>query len=230
MMGSGFNPLTMAPAVWYDPSDLSTMWQDSARTTPASIDGVVGAIDDKSGNARHATQATTASKPILRKVGSLFRLQFDGVDDFMTANFGATIPQTMTAILAATMDVGTLPFSRVFDGLNGVDRVLMGYQDNLNFLAFAGTTNMFVAQAIPMAATVWSARFAGAASHLRRNAVQVSAANAGANSLSGLTLGNSFGATEPLMGTLSQLIIVPAAVADYTGVEQFVATKAGVVL
>ena len=36
---------------WYDPSDLSTMFQDSAGTTPVTADGQpVGLIRDKSGN------------------------------------------------------------------------------------------------------------------------------------------------------------------------------------
>lgn len=57
---SGFLPHTRitgtAPTstfAWYDPSDLSTLWSDTARTTPATVDGLVRAIDDKSGNGRH---------------------------------------------------------------------------------------------------------------------------------------------------------------------------------
>lgn len=38
---------------WYDPSDISSLWSDTARTTPAVVDGLVRAIDDKSGNGRH---------------------------------------------------------------------------------------------------------------------------------------------------------------------------------
>ncbi len=48
---------------WYDPSDISTLWQDSARTTPVTTSGQpVGAIDDKSGNGRHLLQATAANR------------------------------------------------------------------------------------------------------------------------------------------------------------------------
>lgn len=49
---------------WYDPSDISTLWQDSARTTPVTASGQpVGAMDDKSGNGRHLLQATAAARP-----------------------------------------------------------------------------------------------------------------------------------------------------------------------
>ena len=50
--------------VWYDPSDLTTLFQDSAGTTPVTATGqTVGKILDKSGRGNHATQATTASRP-----------------------------------------------------------------------------------------------------------------------------------------------------------------------
>ncbi|SDY39586.1 hypothetical protein SAMN05421754_100887 [Nitrosomonas sp. Nm58] len=53
---------------WYDPSDFSTMFQDSAGTIPVtSVGQSVGKILDKSGNENHATQATTSKKPILKR-------------------------------------------------------------------------------------------------------------------------------------------------------------------
>ncbi len=49
---------------WYDPSDLSTMYQDAAGTIPVTAVGQpVGKILDKSGRGNHATQSTTASRP-----------------------------------------------------------------------------------------------------------------------------------------------------------------------
>ena len=67
---------------WYDPSDLSTMFTDTAGTTPAAVGDPVGRINDKSGNDNHATQETAAARPILRQtVGGLYYLEFDGVDD-----------------------------------------------------------------------------------------------------------------------------------------------------
>ena len=57
--------------VWYDPSDLTTMFEDSAGTTAVhtpgngTADSPVGKILDKSGNGNHATQATSTSRPTL---------------------------------------------------------------------------------------------------------------------------------------------------------------------
>ena len=52
--------------VWYDPSDMSTMYQDSAGTVPVTaVEQPVGRILDKSGRGNHATQATTTCRPTL---------------------------------------------------------------------------------------------------------------------------------------------------------------------
>lgn len=52
--------------VWYDPSDLSTLFQDSAGTVPVTaVEQPVGRILDKSGRGNHAFQATSTSRPVL---------------------------------------------------------------------------------------------------------------------------------------------------------------------
>lgn len=81
--------------VWYDPSDFSTLFQDSAGTTPVTaIEQPVGRILDKSGRGNHASQSTTTSRPILRQeAGGQYYLAFDGTDDWLSTaniNFSAT--------------------------------------------------------------------------------------------------------------------------------------------
>ena len=52
--------------VWYDPSDLTTLYQDAAGTTPVTaVEQPVGRILDKSGRGNHATQTTSTSRPVL---------------------------------------------------------------------------------------------------------------------------------------------------------------------
>lgn len=54
------------PGVWYDPSDLSTLFQDAAGTTPVTaVEQPVGLMLDKSGNGNHAFQTTATSRPVL---------------------------------------------------------------------------------------------------------------------------------------------------------------------
>ena len=74
---------------FYDPNDLSTMFQDAAGTIPVTAVGQpVGLILDKSGRNNHAYQTASASRPILRKnaVTGANYLEFDGSDDSLLTN------------------------------------------------------------------------------------------------------------------------------------------------
>ncbi len=84
-----WNPLSLfeasEPGVWFDPSDLTTLFQDSAGITPVTAAGqTVGKMLDKSGRGNHATQTTLAQRPTYQ-IDSTGRpyLAFDGVDDGM---------------------------------------------------------------------------------------------------------------------------------------------------
>jgi hypothetical protein len=75
--------------VWYDPSDLSTVFQDAAGTIAGAVDQPVGRILDISGNDNHASQAVSGDRPTLRSSGGLYWLEFvAGVnDELRTSNF-----------------------------------------------------------------------------------------------------------------------------------------------
>jgi hypothetical protein len=64
---SGFNPRQISGlALWLDASDSSTLFQNSDGTVPATATSdPVGYWGDKSGNARHAVQATAGSRPAI---------------------------------------------------------------------------------------------------------------------------------------------------------------------
>ncbi len=93
-----FSPLDLFASgeqgAWYDPSDLSTMFQDRAGTTPVTADGqTVGKILDKSGRGNHAVALSDAARPLYKTSGGLHWMQFDGVDDSLSTaaiNFTST--------------------------------------------------------------------------------------------------------------------------------------------
>ena len=61
------------PGAWYDPSDISTLFQDEAGTTPVTaVEQPVGRMLDKSGRGNHATQATTTKRPVYSRRVNLF--------------------------------------------------------------------------------------------------------------------------------------------------------------
>ena len=81
---------------WFDPSDLSTLYQDAAGTTPVTaVEQPVGKMLDKSGNNWHATQPITASRPTL---SARYNLCFSTEDirSYYQFNAGASAfgPQT----------------------------------------------------------------------------------------------------------------------------------------
>lgn len=56
-----------AQGAWYDPSDYTTLFQDSAGATPVTaVEQSVRLMRDKSGNGNHATAPSDASRPVLR--------------------------------------------------------------------------------------------------------------------------------------------------------------------
>jgi hypothetical protein len=90
--------------VWYDPSDMSTMFQDTAGTVPVTAIGQqVARINDKSGRGNFAIQATAASRPLLQQDGAgKWYLAFDGVDDgLQTAPFDFGAVAQLMAVAGA---------------------------------------------------------------------------------------------------------------------------------
>lgn len=100
--------------VWYDPSDLSTLFQDSAGTIPVTAAGQpVGRMLDKSGNGFHALQPTAAYCPTLQIESGRPYLQFDGVDD----RFNITTPNSADL---------TFTSKTLFIGLNHTSAIASG--------------------------------------------------------------------------------------------------------
>jgi hypothetical protein len=84
------------PGYWLDPSDFSTMWQDSAGTTPVTaVNDPVGRITDKSGNGVVFTQATSANRPLLKQDSNgYYYLDFDGSNDYLGATANVNLSST----------------------------------------------------------------------------------------------------------------------------------------
>ena len=68
--------------LFYDFSDMASLFQDVAGTTPITASGQLGArINDKSGNVNYATQSNSALRPQFVQAGGLSYMSLDGVDD-----------------------------------------------------------------------------------------------------------------------------------------------------
>lgn len=150
-LGRGFSPASLFSSsekgAWYDPSDLSTMFQDSAGVTPVTAaNQQVGLIRDKSGNNNHASQSTAGSRPTLRQFGSLWYLEFDGVNDFL---------------VTGAIDFTSQSEMSIFAGVNKASDVAPGVLCELS--ASVLTNNFSFALLAPdvAAATDYKAQFKG---------------------------------------------------------------------
>lgn len=93
---------------WYDPSDLATLFQDSAGTTPVTAVGQpVGLILDKSGNGNHASQSTSTARPLLSARVNLLT----ATEDFTAgANWGVG-----STTLGGSITAGGVTLTRVVE-------------------------------------------------------------------------------------------------------------------
>ena len=122
---SDFSPRSLfaasEPGVWYDPSDFSTMFQDTAGTVPVTAVGQsVARINDKSGRGNHATQSSASSRPILQQdANGKYFLLFDGSDDFLVT--GTITPGTDKAqVFAGVRKLSDAGQGAVIDRKSGV--------------------------------------------------------------------------------------------------------------
>lgn len=180
-----FSPLSIPGLLLWLKAD-GVLWQDSARTTPATLDGdPVGGMDDASGNGRHVTQATSTKRPTLRLAVQNGRpvARFDGVDDNLRAAFTLNQPHTRFAVLLnRSSQVGN---NLLLDGATNDSAYF--------YFTAANTATIYAGAGVSAAAAgtgwnVWRGTFDGAASKVSVNAGAVTTGNAGAANAGGVSL------------------------------------------
>lgn len=120
---------------WYDPSDLSTLFQDSAGTTPVTaVEQPAGKILDKSGRGNHASQPTSAARPVLSARSNRLLQSENMMGDAWaglsgcTRTAAASNPTGFTNAATYTHDGVTAPADSF------VRQVGSGYVDRVRFL------------------------------------------------------------------------------------------------
>lgn len=178
---------------WYDPSDLTSLKQNSDGTGAVTADGdPVGYMADKSGNGNHLIMATAAARPLYKTSGGLHWLLFDNVDDRMrTALFASSIASPYTRLVALART--TVDFAAHYISDGGADD-----QANLLFKNDAGNSVEMYAGVAGIAISgagsttndlVIESAVNGASSRLRIDLGAAATGNAGTNTLTGLSLG-----------------------------------------
>jgi len=103
---SGFlNPASITGLqLWLDASDAGTLYDATTGGSLVAADGSVARWEDKSGNARHATQSTAGNRPVRKTAiqGGLDVLRFDGTNDYIsTASFSKSAGITVFCVVKA---------------------------------------------------------------------------------------------------------------------------------
>ncbi len=172
------------------------LWQDSARTTPATADGaLVGAWDDLSGAGRHLLQATNADRPALKlsiQNGKPI-VRLDGSVTFLQAAFTLVQPEHVFIVYKSRV-IGAGNFNDcVFDGANNQS---MGLYSNTvpQTVIYGGLSLVYNANVCNGVFGQITALFNSAggvtASYIRENGVtRVTGDPSNLRNASGLTLG-----------------------------------------
>lgn len=216
---------------WYDPSDLSTLFQDSAGTIPVTAAGQeVGRMLDKSGRGNHVTQATTSLKPILRQDGGgRYYLEFDGVDDFLNASSNSQIVGPEIGAFYGVVHRGSV------SAVGATSKYKFGNFSStvLRFTSLAMRDYEFASQVSTGTRSVFGFRFdAGFDVEAYKNGVSVGTATHTADSPNGdspLWIGQVASGADRFYGDLYGLVIRKAtfAAGEVTSLMNYLNTKTG---
>ena len=184
---------------WYLADTLSTITKDGSN--------LVAQWNDYLGSGHNLAQGTAGQKPVWSSSG----IQFDGVDDTMTASFTINQPTFLYLVLKEIWVSG----GRLFDGGSpngGYVRMVAGPSLGLN----AGSYITYNYDMPDNTFVVMRALFNGASSKLIINAGTPATGNCGANNMGGLTLA-SYGTGQ--YGNVQIKEIIMRKVSDSSGNE-----------
>jgi hypothetical protein len=177
---------------WLDADDNATVWQDSARTTPATANGdVIGALDDKSANAYHELQTTATNKPlgILNAYKGRRTIRFDGADNYLTKDFGASYAQPNMFFIVCNFIGASGEF--VFDTPAGTNRNVLSDSGGVSMGFNAGIGRTW-AHTLPTGLQLIRILANGASGSVFVNGVSKTTGDMGANPLTGMIFGARF--------------------------------------
>ena len=226
-----FSPLQLSPALWLDASDALTLYDATTGGSLVLADGVVARWEDKSGNARHATQATLANRP-LRKVSiqnGKDAIRFDGFNDWMlNSGFVGTSNITIFAVVKANSKPCVF-----IDSNSAVQHALYrgGNTDLNNKFAFgAGSVSTEASISDSINVVLLTVIRNSNISTIRKNGIDGLSANVGTNILSGYRIGDIRAQVVngyQLNGDIFEILIFPTALsnAERQSVESYLNAK-----
>ncbi|MFM8006212.1 MAG: hypothetical protein ACKO86_15000 [Dolichospermum sp.] len=191
------------------PAQISTdLWLDAADSSTIILNGsTVSQWRDKSGNERHATQATAANQPVYQATGLNGRptIGFDGTNDALLSSFSLALPATVIVVfrINAYKSFGVIYGNATTNtlGLHSSNSALYNFDGSeVRTLSTTLTTTPI------MVASTWSSN--QIQSHVNGgNAFTFSTSNP---NFTGLVIGDASVGSQTLNGSISEIVITSA--------------------
>jgi hypothetical protein len=228
-----WSPAEISTALWLDAADSSTITESG---------GAVSQWNDKSGNNRHATQATSGNRPTVGTtvLGGLRTVSFNGTTQWIqTGAYTGSQPLTMFCIAQTNVTTGPGAFRQyVFDTANFVlgsaNRQLLALRGNqTNTIAiFAGSSFGNSGVATTASPRIVGSHFSGESSFLAIDGTFYSlSSNPGIadNTFGHVIGGGNLGTNDMLDGYVAEFVVVLGAANTDTRqrIEGYLAHKWG---
>jgi hypothetical protein len=198
--------------IWIDFSDANYLFTDAGSTKVSSDGDAIYQANDKSGNDYHVVQATAGSRPLYKTniQNSKSVARFDGSDDWMDKNYGATMsqPNTFFSVWKSNNAEGDVCY--IYDGYGSSRQALLssaGATPDCYYM-FASKNFYLTTTPFPKGSfVIICALFYGANSTLWENSSSKGTGDTGADGLTGITLGARLSThASPLDGDFCELI------------------------
>ena len=226
-----FSPLTLSPSLWLDASDTTTLYDATSGGALVAPDGGVARWQDKSGNARHATQVTAGARP-LRKSAILNGksvLRFDGVDDVLGHPLGVVGDNTVFMVVKSTAVGGGTRILFSATSPNDSLNVYLREDNAANWGVYRISGLKSSGQSVIGAYKIISTQSVGANGSFTQNGTLIPFTDTGFYSDANLRRGiggNGFGA-ENFNGDIAEILVFPTALSttDRAKVESYLNLK-----
>ena len=142
---------------WYDFSDLSTMWQNSAMTTAvASSTDPIRVIEDKSANGFDLDSGSDAARPTYTESGGLRFADFDGSNDYLGQTTSTVFQNSTTTSVFIALEKDAADNEGVIYGdASGAGRFGGAYDSSTNapYAGFSTNPSIYIDNVALSAAT-----------------------------------------------------------------------------
>jgi hypothetical protein len=203
---------TPQPVFWVDFSNAATLFTDTARTTPVSLDGdLIKGVTDLSASGFHLSQATNPPVYKTAQYRTLSTSRWDGVAKQLNSSAGLTVVQPITRFVVA-LNTDSSGTSRVGVGAATFDAIgPWKFTTNWGIWAGVSTADGPANRALH----VFTYVFNSTTSFLRVNTDPVlNNVNAGTGGVTQYELGSYASGTQIWTGDICEIIDFPGVLSD----------------